>query len=245
MNLITLTSVDSTNNYLQQLCEKQLAEEGTVVLSLEQISGKGQRGKSWESQAGMGLYASILLKPQKWPVEKQYVLSKAMAVGAAEYLASKTSEKVHIKWPNDLLINGKKVAGILIENSIRGQLVSSVIAGFGINLNQSSFHESFDTPAASLRMYTGELYRAEAEVTELFRSVWKAYRQLMTGENELIQENYNHFLYKRGERASFIKGEGVFFGTLKEVDDDGLAIIEENGRVIKAHHPATRFYMRE
>lgn len=245
MNLIVLTSVDSTNNYLQQLNDKGLAEEGTLVVSLEQSQGKGQRGSNWESQPGMGLYLSILLKPVNWPVEKQYVLNKAVAVGVAWYIESKTDKKVQIKWPNDILLSEKKVAGILIENSIRGQFVSSVIAGIGVNLNQSDFTREFETPATSLKIATGKSYDPESEAKDLFREVWKAYCQLTSGELELIEEHYNHLLFKRDEKALFIKGEGLFYGVLKGVDETGVAIIQENGRLIKATHPGIRFYLRD
>ena len=86
MNLIVLTSVDSTNNYLQQLLEKEMAMEGTVVVALEQTMGRGQRGKSWDSRPGMGLYASILFQPRNWTVEKQFIMNKTIAGGVAAYL---------------------------------------------------------------------------------------------------------------------------------------------------------------
>ncbi len=245
MNLILLTSVDSTNNYLQELSEKGLAEEGTIVLSLEQSKGKGQRGSDWESKPGFGLYVSILLKPKDWAVEKQYILNKAVAVGVAWYIDSKTDKDVRIKWPNDILIAEKKVAGILIENVIRGEMVSSVVAGIGINLNQNDFTREFETPATSLKIVTGKNFDPETEAVELFREVWKAYCQIIAGESETMEEHYSHYLFKRGERALFIKGEGLFYGVLKSVDSSGAALIEENGRTIRATHPGTRFYLRD
>lgn len=244
MNLIVLTSVDSTNNYLQQLNGSGMAEEGTVILALEQISGKGQRGNKWESSAGMGLYVSILLKPAFWPVEKQYFLNKAIAVGVAKYIESKTDTEVDIKWPNDILTEGKKIAGILVENNIRGHFISSVIVGIGVNLNQTQFTEQFECPPSSLKIETGISYDPETEATALFREVWNAYCQLIAGETHLIEEQYTHRLFRRGEKALFTKGEGLFYGVLKEVDNNGYALIEVDGTLISAGHPGTRFYLR-
>ena len=242
MNLIVLTSVDSTNNYLQQLLEKEMAVEGTLVVALEQTMGRGQRGKSWDSRPGMGLYASILFQPQNWTVEKQFIMNKTIAVGVAAYLESKTDHDVQIKWPNDVLIDGSKVAGILVENSIRGNYISAVIAGIGINLNQPEFQQQFETPATSLRLITGNTYDVEAEAVELFRFVWNAYSQLNAGERETLENQYAHRLYRRGERAAFTRGQGIFFGVLESVDDFGQAIILEEGRPVKCSHPLTRFY---
>ncbi len=244
MNLIVLTSVDSTNNYLRQLCEKGEAEEGTAVLALEQSAGKGQRGRTWESRAGQGLYLSILLMPENCPVEKQFQINKAIAVGVATYVESRCEDKVQIKWPNDVLVSGKKISGILIENNIRGHKLSSVIAGIGVNLNQDEFTDEFNTPATSLFHLNHQKFVPETEAKALFREVWNAYCQLNAGEEQWIEAQYAHRLYMRGEMAVFMKGEGLFSGVLTGVDDAGLAMIEENGKIIRASHPGIRFYVR-
>jgi BirA family biotin operon repressor/biotin-[acetyl-CoA-carboxylase] ligase len=124
-------------------------------------------------------------------------------------------------------------------------MVSSVIAGIGINLNQNDFTREFETPATSLKIVTGKIFDPETEAVELFREVWKAYCQIIAGESETMEEHYSHYLFKRGERALFIKGEGLFYGVLKSVDASGAALIEENGRTIRATHPGTRFYLRD
>lgn len=241
MNLVVLTSVDSTNNYLQQLTAQDLAAEGTVVLGLEQTRGRGQRGKSWESHPGLGLYCSVLFQPPFWHVEKQFVLNKAVAVGVAQYLESKTAADIRIKWPNDIMADGKKIAGILIENNIRGQFLSAVVAGVGINLNHPQMQQNFETPATSLFLLNRQHYDAETEVQELFRFMWQVYRQLVSGETEWVEAQYQHRLYRRGERAAFIRGEEVFFGVLEKVNDAGQALINVDGVMDECSHPAVRF----
>ena len=242
MNLIVLSSVDSTNNYLQQLVAQELAAEGTVVLGLEQTRGRGQRGKVWESGSGMGLYCSVLFQPAAWHVEKQFLMNKAVAVGTALYLETKTTADIRIKWPNDIMADGKKIAGILIENNIRGAYLSAVIAGIGINLNQTSMPDIFETPAVSLAMLTSSRYDAESETTELFRYLWHAYRQLAIGEKEWVEAQYLHRLYKRGERAAFTREDDLFFGTLESVNDQGKAIISSDGVTTECAHPMVRFF---
>lgn len=242
MNLIVLTSVDSTNNYLQQLLGDGMAGEGTMVVGLEQTNGRGQRGKVWESAPGLGLYVSLLLEPANWTVDKQFILNKAIAVGIARYLETKTDADIRIKWPNDVLADGSKIAGVLIENNIRGHLLSSVIVGIGINLNHPVFPNHYETPPVSLFRLTGDKYDAENEAKELYRFVWLSYRQLMAGEKDWVEAEYFHRLYKRGEKAAFSRGEEIFFGVLQGVDDTGQAIIRvENTDEVYAH-PAARFY---
>ncbi len=242
MNLIVLTSVDSTNNYLQQLVNQEMAMEGTMVLGLEQSAGRGQRGKIWESHPGLGLYCSILLQPRAWHVEKQFVLNKAVAVGVALYLESKTSSDIRIKWPNDLMADGKKIAGVLIENNVRGSFLSSVIAGIGINLNQAQLSDKFETPATSLHLLTKGSFDAEAEAQELFRYLWQSYGQLISGESNWVEAQYQHRLYKQGIRSAFTNNDELFFGELESVNDSGQACIKVDGITGSYSHPVVRFY---
>lgn len=244
MNLISIPSVDSTNNYLQQLLDKGLVSEGTVVLAFEQTKGRGQRGNVWESRPGLGLYASILLQPLNWPVEKQFILNKAIACGVAWYLESRLDADVRIKWPNDILVSGRKIAGILIENSIRGSQLSAVIAGIGINLNHAGFEGDFDTAATSLKLERAGHFDPETEVIDLFREVWNAYKKLVNGEHEVIHEHYNHLLYKRGEKMFFTRGDEIISAIFLGVDDEGCAMIEQEGVLKKESHPFTRIYMQ-
>lgn len=245
MNLIVLPSVDSTNNYLQALLNNNPIEEGTVVLGLEQTKGRGQRGNSWLSLPADGLYASILFLPANFPVENQYLLNKAIACGTARYIESKTSEEVKIKWPNDIMINGKKVAGILIENNIRGNHVSAIIAGIGINLNQSSFEADFNTPPTSLRMVSHLKYHPEEEVGHLFQSIWSDYQRLLKNDGPAIKEDYRRYLFLRGEASRFEAGNESFIGVLLDVDENGAALIEVDGDMRRCFHPHTRHLLRK
>ncbi|MFN0189834.1 MAG: biotin--[acetyl-CoA-carboxylase] ligase [Bacteroidia bacterium] len=240
MNLIVLSSVDSTNNYLQTLFDNNLLDEGTVVISLEQTKGRGQRGNSWQSLPGDGLYASILFLPPNFSVENQYYLNKAIACGTARYIASKVNDDVKIKWPNDILIGDKKVAGILIENSIRGSFLSSSIAGIGINLNQLHFDFNYETAATSLRMEAQKRFDPEKEIIELFKEVWFEYQLLLNDGRMKVEEDYRTLLYKGGIEAKFKSDQETFKGILLDVDNEGVAIVEVDGKPIRCIHPNIR-----
>jgi BirA family transcriptional regulator, biotin operon repressor / biotin---[acetyl-CoA-carboxylase] ligase len=240
MNLIVLTSVDSTNNYLQTLLDNNPLEDGTVVVSMEQTQGRGQRGNTWQSLPGDGLYASILFLPKHFSVENQYYLNKAIACGTAKYVSSKVDDDVKIKWPNDILIGDRKVGGILIENSIRGNHLSSVIAGIGINLNQLDFDFNFGTNATSLRIISNKRYSPENEISELFKEIWTDYQRLLMKEFESVNEEYRILLYKNGEEAKFKADQEVFKGILLDVDDEGAALVEVDGKRMRCIHPHTQ-----
>lgn len=240
MNLIVLTSVDSTNNYLQTLLGNNPLEEGTVVISLEQTHGRGQRGNTWQSLPGDGLYASILFLPQQFSVENQYYLNKAIACGTARYIASKVDQDVRIKWPNDILIGDKKVGGILIENGVRGNQLSSVIAGIGINLNQLDFDLNFATGATSLRIVTNKRYSPENEIVELFKEVWTDYQRLLEKGFQAVNNEYKSLLYQQGAEVKFTSDGEIFKGILLDVDDEGAAVVEVDGKPMRCVHPHTR-----
>ncbi len=136
--LIHLASVDSTNKYAAAILHKQDAGEGTVILADVQTSGKGQGDNIWLSDSGLNLLCSIILKPDFLPAYKQFYLSMCVATGIYDCL-NDLGIQSQVKWPNDILIKGKKVAGILIENTILSQNLLTSVIGIGLNVNQVSF----------------------------------------------------------------------------------------------------------
>ena len=134
-HIIELSSVDSTNNYLIDLSQNISLLEGTVVIAKEQTAGKGQRNNHWSSEADKSLSISILLKP-KLDVSQQFLFNKFIALSLCQAL-NDYSLTTKIKWPNDILINKKKVAGILVENSIRGSKIEKSVVGIGVNINNN------------------------------------------------------------------------------------------------------------
>lgn len=151
---IKLEKVYSTNSYLADLCLEKNLPEGTTVITENQKQGRGQRGTFWESESGKNLTLSILLKPTFLKPDEQFFLSKAVALGCAEFVVGCLSPfeggkgDVKIKWPNDIYIGNKKVAGILIENSVSGNFLSHSLVGIGINVNQEKFSSKIPNPTS-------------------------------------------------------------------------------------------------
>jgi BirA family biotin operon repressor/biotin-[acetyl-CoA-carboxylase] ligase len=218
------------------------APDSTVILALEQTAGKGQRGNVWESRTNQGLYCSIIFKPSDLPASSQFLFNKAVAVAVASFLEDRLGKEVRIKWPNDILVDGKKIAGLLIENTLRGDRISAIISGIGINLNQNSFPESFDTQPTSMKMESGSDFDPATEVRELYRYVFNEYQQFLMKEEERINASYHHFLYGLNTPHSFIREGAVFTAELLEVRNDGSAVLLYNGMPMIIHHPLVRFF---
>jgi len=154
-NVVFRQQVESTNDIARQLAEEH-APEGTIVSAEEQTAGRGRLGRTWESPPGVSLMQSILFRPD---IEAGLANRLVMAVGlaAAEACEAVADERVDVKWPNDLQISGRKVAGILPESALVGDRLAWVVVGIGINVNQefAADHPLADT-ATSLRMAAGQ-----------------------------------------------------------------------------------------
>lgn len=243
MNLIILPIVDSTNYYAHTLLEEGLVADNTVVLALEQTNGRGQRGKNWESASNKGLYATFIFRPQHIVAQQQFILNKAISSGVAAYVEERIQQTCLIKWPNDMLVDEKKLSGLLIENNLRGNQIAAVIAGIGINLNQLSFKGEFETLACSMRMLTGLTYNPEEEIRILYKHVNVFYQQFINGNLGIIEHFYDSHLFKKNQIAGFISEDKIFSAILEEVDNNGAAILNMDGEKIHATHPKFRFYM--
>lgn len=180
-NFIVLDSVDSTNNYAANVLKASEVAEGTVVLAYYQSHGRGQRGNSWISESGKSLLMSLILKPEYLEATDQFVLNQVMCLGLVRFLKHGLGIDAVIKWPNDILVNGNKLAGMLIENTLRGSRVEHTIVGIGLNLNQSEFPN--ELPATSLKIITGKEYDCAPFAQELMPYLEEEYRKMFDVRN--------------------------------------------------------------
>jgi BirA family biotin operon repressor/biotin-[acetyl-CoA-carboxylase] ligase len=152
-NILAFDSINSTNNHARILAENGAAE-GTVVVAEEQTAGRGRLGRSWLANARENLTFSVILRPTD-PPDQVNLLPLAIAVAVARGLREATSLPVYCKWPNDLLLQGKKLAGILMESALGPNGFEFVVVGIGINVNQNIFPEAFRSRATSLALHAG------------------------------------------------------------------------------------------
>jgi BirA family biotin operon repressor/biotin-[acetyl-CoA-carboxylase] ligase len=222
---ILLKEVESTNNYANQLLMSKAAEHGTVVLAQHQKKGRGQQGNSWESEPGLNMLASLILFPANLPVTKQFHLSKTASLALIDFLETET-DSVSIKWPNDIYIQNKKIAGILIENSVIGSYLSTSIIGIGLNLNQEKFISGAPNPV-SLKQITGKNYDIETVAEKITEHLNKWYKLLEDRRHKDIDTAYLNHLFRINQWAVFAKNGNNFEAKITGIGEFGQLILED------------------
>ncbi len=152
---LTLKLIDSCRSTSSEL--DRTAPHGFALMAREQTAGRGQRGNSWEAEPGKNITLSVMLRPDNLPALRQFEISEAVALGVADTVESLGIEGVAVKWPNDIYVGDRKIAGILIENSIRGANIAYSVAGIGLNVNQTEFRSDAPNPV-SIAQLTGRSY---------------------------------------------------------------------------------------
>jgi BirA family biotin operon repressor/biotin-[acetyl-CoA-carboxylase] ligase len=233
---IRLDSVDSTNNYTATLISGNVPE-GTVVITREQTAGRGQRANSWVSEAGKNLTCTYLLRPRFLRISDQFILNKAIALAVNKAIQHFVPQfDVRIKWPNDIFLQNKKVAGILVETSLQGGHIVSCLAGIGINVNQQQFQAESGNPI-SLSEVVGSEFKLDDILNALSENLEVLYLQLKAGKFENIDLSYNSLLWKKDEMHTFFRDGIPFTAEVKCVDEQGCLHLldEENQELIFAH----------
>ncbi len=231
--IIFLNEVESTNNYANGLVLSDAADEGAVVLARFQKKGKGQQGNGWESESGKNLLASIILYPKFLPAGKQFHISKIISLAIAGVLASEV-KNVSVKWPNDIYIGNEKVAGILIENSIKGATLYSSVVGVGLNLNQEKFVSGAPNPI-SLKQITGKEYEPEIILKKITNSFFAWYEKLKAGKYDEIDNAYMAQLFLNNEWSLYRKEGVVFEARIVGIGEFGQLQLEKKNGEISAH----------
>lgn len=221
---------DSTNAVAFKLAEEG-AEHGTVVVAEEQTAGRGRLGRSWFSEKSSGIYASIILRPPLAPAAAP-VLTLAAGLAAQKALASATGLAVDIRWPNDLLVNGKKVCGILTEMSAELDRLHAVVLGIGINVNHSQMPAALESIATSLRMEAHRSISRAQVLVALLRELERHYQMLLKNGNRAITERWEAAsTFAHGKHVRVVTAAGEALATTTGVDPSGaLKIQYEDGR---------------
>jgi BirA family transcriptional regulator, biotin operon repressor / biotin---[acetyl-CoA-carboxylase] ligase len=226
--VLEFPSLDSTNEFCRELIRKREIEEGTVIWTRNQLKGRGQDKNRWESQQGKNLTFSILFHPLFLRASEQFYLSMAISLGITGFLR-KYIDNVRIKWPNDIYVAGRKIAGILIESSVMENRLKYSIAGIGLNINQTRF--SSGAPCAvSVKQITSRHLSLTESLREVCSEIEYCYLELKRGSLQEITDRYTGQLYWLNEMHQFKKGQDVFNACLRGVDNFGRLLLEdENG----------------
>ena len=197
----------STNDAARQLAE-QGAPEGTLALAEEQTQGRGRLGRSWLSERGAGIYASILLRPVLKPREAA-VLTLVAAVAGSEAIEHACGLRADIKWPNDLLLSGRKCCGILSEMQAERDEIRYVIVGIGINVNHAAFHEELGQRATSLRIEGKVTCSRVAVLCEFLQRFELLYDELQQGNRAAVLQRWvNRSSFAFGKQVTVDLGSG-------------------------------------
>ena len=231
---IKLSNVSSTNSYVSRLLSQENLTEPVIVWADYQESGKGQGSHTWDSNRGENLLMSLLLFPAFLSASSQFRLSMAASLAITDTLDS-VGIAAEIKWPNDILSQKGKIAGILIEHGISGKSISHSIIGIGLNLNQVVFPK-FPVPASSVLLET-EKQTIPGDLAEKLVLMLEArYDTLEQGENLSIEHDYLEKLYLINRPARFLaKGES-FEGMIRGVDELGELQVETGGIIMTFGH---------
>lgn len=212
---------DSTNRVALELGHAG-EPEGSVVLAEEQTAGKGRAGRAWQSDRATGIYVTLLLRPRLAPVQAPLL---TMMAGLSAYAAiqAQTGLTPDLKWPNDLLLHGKKVGGILTEMHAEPALVRFVIVGIGLNVNQEKFHGDLAATATSLRMATGKLESRLELLVLLLREFENDYNRFLREGPDGVKGKFEAVSsYAQGKRVRVTSGMASYTGTTAGLGPEGL-----------------------
>tara|TARA_B100001250_G_scaffold120135_1_gene101930 strand:- start:1560 stop:2273 length:714 start_codon:yes stop_codon:yes gene_type:complete len=185
---VFLKDVDSTSDYLIRLDNKISLDEGLVVVSDFQNKGRGRIGKTWHSDCGKNLLFSFILKPTGIPIKKQFFLSMISSIAIVDALKKHLSEKINIKWPNDILINNKKIAGFLLDLSVSSNSIKRCVIGCGININQKQFSQLNDV--TSIILANNHITEKKVVLDDFLQYFSKLYTDLINEKYSEIKSRY-------------------------------------------------------
>jgi BirA family biotin operon repressor/biotin-[acetyl-CoA-carboxylase] ligase len=227
INRISLSEVDSTNNYAAKLLLKGKVPHGTVISAFHQKQGRGQRANTWEAEPGQNLTASWILHLNDSNFEKIVLLNKAISLAIRDSIASYLPENsVTIKWPNDIFIEEKKISGTLIETHLHADKTATLICGIGINVFQTTF---LSPKATSLVATSGDLKMSVDEILEVVHRNIIDYFNRWENNEEIESEYLIHLFGINRQRLFLHQGKNIS-GVISGVDEWGrLQVITEQG----------------
>lgn len=219
-------TIDSTNTKAQELAEKGYPS-GTLVVADKQESGKGRRGRSWVSPSGTGIFMTLMIKPDINP-NNASMLTLIAALAVAKAITSVTGEEAMIKWPNDIVVNGKKVCGILTEMNAQFDYINHIVVGIGINVHNESFPEEISQMASSLMIEAGgkRFHRAQiiAETMSYFEQYYDTF--LKTQDLSALVREYDKLLVNRNKSVRVLDPKEPFDGKAMGITPKGELIVD-------------------
>ena len=224
--IIHYSSLESTSDVARELAAAG-AGEGLVVTACQQTGGRGRRGRSWYSPAGEGLYMSAILKPQV-KASSCPLITLASSIAVADVLKSCYGITADIKWPNDVLSQGRKISGILVESKSEGELVKYAILGIGVNVKQREFPEDLGDTATSVYLETGLYVSPEELLVPLLEELARWYPKAMSNPLAVISSWQERSSSSSNCEVMVTNGGGEFEGYTRGVRGDGALLVQKS-----------------
>ena len=225
-NCIFLETVDSTNNYLKRAAEDG-AVNGTLAVAEEQTGGKGRRGRSWETPKGTNIAMTILLRPEIRP-EHASRLTLLMAMAVVRGIQKETGLQAGIKWPNDVVVDGHKVCGILTEMNTEVDYINYVVIGTGINVNQTEFPEEIREIAGSLKLSAGHPVARAGLIASIMEELEELYEVFLKTEDlSALKDEYNRNCVTCGHEIRVLEPGHEYTGMTDGINDLGELVVKK------------------
>ena len=216
----------STNSYATEYLSTTKPLDGTVISTYKQAQGRGQGGSFWESEPDKNIAMSLIVQPHFLAARDQFVLSQAVSLGVLDFIQKYVDGDAKVKWPNDIYIGNKKVAGILIQNTLSSSKIQNSIIGVGINVNQTKFKSEAPNPT-SLKLETGKDFDLDELLEMLCWKIEVRYLQLKANAFDKIKTDYLENLYRYATDAMFQIPAGDFFqGRIIGIGEFGKLLLQ-------------------
>lgn len=233
--ILKLDRIDSTNTFLLSYLREKELPEGFIVTAEEQFAGRGQRAQEWVSQKGTNLTFSLLLKARFLQISEQFYISKIIALALCKTVQLYTAEKCTIKWPNDIYVGNKKIAGILIENVLSEHKIERSVVGIGLNVNQSTFPKVIKDKASSLFLLCGKEVSKDLVLKQVCKNIEVYYLQLRSAKKNHIDAAYHELLFRMDDWYDYENSEGLFSGKIVGVGTNGKLLLKRVSGAIESY----------
>ncbi len=232
MCIIKLNAIDSTNTYLKQISSKDVIKDYTTVTANYQTRGRVQMGTIWNSEKSKNLMCSVFKDCSKVSIKNQFYISMVTSLAIVKSLQSFSIQKLHVKWPNDILSENKKVCGILIENVIKNKKLEASIIGIGLNVNQTEFK---DLPhASSLKIITCTVFNTDELLQQILKNLKYYFTILEKGHLNVLRNEYENRLFRKNKPSTFKDAKGLMFsGFIKGISNSGKLQVVLEDEVLK------------
>ncbi len=232
-NFVYCEELESTNSLLLNR-ENKFNTNGTVVLAEKQIKGKGRQNRIWYSAKDQNLTFSILLTDKKYFKKLFNIINFATSLSVALSIENLFQLKTELKWPNDILINGKKTAGILLESHSQGSSIERLVIGIGLNVNQTLFQGSFTYPPTSIKQEINENVDREKLLSEIL-NIFEDLLNDIESKSAEIMKDWKSRCRMIGEKISITDGEKSKYGIFNDIDENGFLLLRVGNKIEKIH----------